>query len=90
MDEAPPAEGDSGLRRSPYLALGVAGMVVATAFATVAALAGGPAEEAQPERTSQDTVQVGRPRRTRARSALPLPGACRDRFVRFFASRSCW
>ena len=58
MDEAPPAEEGSGLRRSPYLALGVAGVVVSTAFATVAMLAGEQADEAQPERTSNDTVQV--------------------------------
>ncbi len=58
MDDTPPADERSGLRRTPYLALAVAGVVVSTAFATVAMLAGGKSDEAQPERTSQDRVQV--------------------------------
>lgn len=53
--EQPPK---SGLSRSPYIALGVAAVVVSTAFATVAAMSSGSSEEAAPERQSNDTSET--------------------------------
>lgn len=46
------------LSRSPYIALGVAALVVSTVFATVAALASTREEQAAPAPQSEDTVQT--------------------------------
>jgi PKD repeat protein len=49
------------LSRSPYIALGVAALVVSTVFATVAALASTREEQAAPAPQSEDTVQTTSP-----------------------------
>ncbi|MGH3763198.1 PKD domain-containing protein [Actinophytocola sp.] len=46
------------LSRSPYIALGVAALVVSTVFATVAALATTREEQAAPAPSSEDTVET--------------------------------
>src|SRR5690349_14160535 len=59
LDIAPPAEDRSPMRRAPYAALAVAGIVTSTIFATVAALASGHADQAQaPQPVSNDPVVV--------------------------------
>lgn len=61
-DELTPLPDDpderSGLSRSPYVALGVAAVVVSTVFATVAALATSRTDDAAPKPESQGTVQT--------------------------------
>jgi hypothetical protein len=49
------------LSRSPYIALGVAALVVSTVFATVAALASTREEQAAPAPQSEDTIQTTSP-----------------------------
>lgn len=49
------------LSRSPYVALGVAALVVSTVFATVAALASTREEQAAPAPQSEDTVETSTP-----------------------------
>ena len=57
IEEQPPEK--AGLSRSPYVALGVAAVVVATAFATVAALAsGGENDQSQPEPVNNETIEM--------------------------------
>lgn len=53
----PEAPAGSALSRSPYIALGVAAVVVSTVFATVAALASTREESAAPAPRSQDAVE---------------------------------
>lgn len=58
IEEQPPEK--ASLSRSPYVALGVAAVVVATVFATVAALAsgGGDADQSQPEPVNRETIEM--------------------------------
>jgi PKD repeat protein len=53
-----PEERKAKLSRSPYVALGVAALVVSTVFATVAALASTREEQAAPAPQSKDTIQT--------------------------------
>jgi len=56
-----PESRKSKLSRSPYVALGVAALVVSTVFATVAALASTRDEQAAPAPQSEDTIQTTSP-----------------------------
>ncbi|WP_198943072.1 PKD domain-containing protein [Actinophytocola xanthii] len=52
-----PLEGERRFARSPYLSLAVAAVVVSTAFATVAALAGSGEEQAAPRPDSRGVIE---------------------------------
>lgn len=70
----------SKLSRSPYLALGVAALVVSTVFATVAALASTRDEQAAPAPQSEDTVEIPTSETyTTGPVATSVPGSSKDR-----------
>lgn len=77
----PEATEGSSLSRSPYIALGVAAVVVSTVFATVAALAS-TQESAAPEPRSQDAIEITTsersttdPTTTSAQTSSPAPSS---------------